>query len=72
MGSNIKIVTNAEFPTKEIARKSLAAACEIAKGAVINENQIGTKRPGDGCKPIYYWNIVNKKADKGFNKDDPL
>ena len=54
MGSNIKFVTNAELPTKEIARKSLAAAYEIAKGALINENLTGTKRPGDGCTPIYY------------------
>ena len=48
------------------------AACQIAEGKAINENQIGIKRPGDCRQPIYFWDIVNTRADKGFNKDDRL
>ena len=42
----------------------------IKKGTKFNEENITTKRPGNGISPMNWEKILGKKAIKDFNIDD--
>ncbi len=70
MGSSEKIVTNSEKKNIFIARRSIVAKKNIKKGELFSEENITTKRPGNGIS-AWNWNkILGKKAEKNFKEDD--
>ena len=69
-GSKNKIVTKSEKPNIQIVRKSIVAKIFIKKGTKFNEENIATKRPGNGISPMNWGKILGKKAIKDFNVDD--
>lgn len=72
LGSSNKTITASEINTREVARKSLVAATEIEKGAVISADKIGVKRPAKGRDPIDYWEVLGTTASNKFAKDELL
>lgn len=48
IGDGLKKPARSEAPIAAVARKSLAAACDIPAGTVISEGMITSKRPGTG------------------------
>ena len=58
-----------EIKNIEIVRKSIVAKVDIAKGEILNEKNITTKRPGTGINPMLWNEIIGMKATKNFEKD---
>ena len=65
-----KIVTESERKNKIVARKSIVASCKIEKGEIFSENNLTCKRPGNGISPMYWYDILGKKAERDFEYDE--
>ena len=61
-----------EIENKKIVRKSMVAACKIFKDEVFSEKNITFKRPGEGLSPMNFWDVLGKKANRSFSKDEPI
>lgn len=59
-------------PARRNARRSLVAKTNISKGAEINPENITWKRPAHGISPIFYKEIIGKKAIIDIKEDDIL
>jgi len=70
LGSPKKRPTQGELSNMKVARKSLVALCDIARGELLTEDNLGCKRPGTGLSPLKYWKLLGKKAARGYRKDD--
>lgn len=70
MGNGLKHVTDSEQKNMAIARKSIVASCDIKKGEVFTENNLLTKRPGNGVSPMLWDDIIGKKAIRDFKADE--
>lgn len=70
LGSNEKTPTRSELKNKHIARKSLVAACDIAKGEEYNSDNIAIMRPGNGLSPYEYWQLLGKSALRDYLAGD--
>jgi len=70
LGSGTKQPSESEKKNIPIARKSIVAVKEIAKGEEFSENNITTKRPGVGISPMRWNEIIGKVAHVNFQPDD--
>lgn len=70
LGDGIKRVQDAERGNVSVARKSIVAARRIKKGEVFSDENLGTKRPGDGISPMRWNEVVGKTAKRDFEEDD--
>ena len=70
IGNGVKEPTSSEIGNKVIARKSIVAACKIAKGEILSENNITIKRPGSGISPMKWHEVIGKVAPRDFNEDE--
>ena len=70
LGNGIKKASNSEKKNIIIARKSIIAKCNIAKGEIFSENNITIKRPGNGISPMRWDEVIGQKAKSSFNTDD--
>lgn len=66
LGNGIKSPQPSEIKNKAIARKSLVAAKAIQAGEVFTEENLTTKRPGDGLSPYQYWSLLGKPAAQDY------
>ena len=67
MGDGVKQPAHAEHEMRHTVRRSLAAAVDIAEGAVITEAMIAILRPGDGIEPASIDQIIGRKARRAIN-----
>lgn len=72
LGSARKVCLDAEQSMKEIARRSLVAACAIPAGTVIAPEMVAVKRPGSGLHPELTGLVVGSVAQRDIEEDDPL
>lgn len=71
MGSSIKKPNLSEVRTRASLQKSLVAQKEIKKGELFSEENLIAKRTGgEGISPIYYEELLGKKASKDFTVDE--
>lgn len=70
LGQKDKIVTESEKKNKIVARKSIVAKRNIEKGEIFSEENITVKRPGNGISPMYWYEIIGKKAERDFMQDE--
>jgi N,N'-diacetyllegionaminate synthase len=70
MGTGRKISTPSEIKNISIARKSIVANCVIKKGEIFTEENITTKRPGNGISPMRWFEVLGKTAEKNFVEDE--
>lgn len=70
LGNGIKDVADAERPNIEVARKSIVAAQNIAKGEIFSEQNITVKRPGNGISPMLWDTVIGKTAHRDFIADE--
>lgn len=70
LGSGIKKPTNSESRNIPIARKSIVAAKPIAIGEVFSEDNLTTKRPGDGTSPMRWEEMMGRVARCDYKVDD--
>ncbi|AMB99875.1 N-acetylneuraminate synthase [Aerococcus urinaehominis] len=71
-GVGNKIVTPSENKNKIVARKSIIAKSAIKKGDVFTEENITTKRPGNGISPMYWHQILGLKSENDFEEDQVI
>lgn len=72
LGSPVKHVTESERKNIAIARKSIVAARDIAKGDIFTEDNITVKRPGDGLSPMLWDKVVGRRAERDFPYDTAI
>ena len=70
MGSGIKAVSPSEAKNKPIARKSIVAARAIRKGELLTEENLTTKRPGNGVSPMKWNEVLGTRAVRDFEYDE--
>jgi len=70
MGSGVKAVSASEAKNKPIARKSIVAARAIHKGEILSEENLTTKRPGNGINPMRWNEVLGTKAVRDFEPDE--
>ena len=70
MGSGVKAVSASEAKNKPIARKSIVAARAIRKGEILSEENLTTKRPGNGINPMRWNEVLGTKAVRVFEPDE--
>ena len=69
-GSFTKEATESEKKTLVVARKSIVAAKRIVKGETFTEENLTTKRPGNGLSPMMWNTVIGKKATRDFSEDE--
>jgi len=62
LGDGVKRIMPSEQNTANVARRSLAASCNIMKGEIITRNMITMLRPGTGMTISSLESVVGKKA----------
>ena len=72
LGNGIKKVSASELKNKSIARKSIVASKDIAKGEMFTEVNLAVKRPGTGLCPMVWDDVIGKTAVRSFCKDEPI
>ncbi|MDL2215352.1 N-acetylneuraminate synthase [Dysgonomonas sp. OttesenSCG-928-M03] len=70
LGERKKTVTPSEQKNIAIARKSIVAARDIAKGEVFTEENLAVKRPGTGISPMKWEDVIGETAKQDFLEDD--
>ena len=68
MGDGRKHVTSSEAKNKAIARKSIVARRAIAAGEAFTEENLTTKRPGDGVSPMRWHEVLGQTAKRAFSR----
>ena len=72
LGDGHKHLTASEAPNKAIARKSIVATREIKAGEVFTEENLTTKRPGDGISPMLWYTVLGQTAKRDFAEDEKI
>ncbi len=72
IGNGIKLPTDSELPNVPIARKSIVAYKNIQKGEVFSEQNLTTKRPGDGVSASLWDSVVGKVATRFYAVDEQI
>lgn len=70
LGDGDKHVTDSERANKAVARKSIVAAEDIKAGQVFSEVNLTVKRPGTGISPMRWQEVLGRKADRDYKKDE--
>jgi len=70
MGNGIKTPSPSERKNTDIARKSIVARRAIIKGETLSEDNITTKRPGNGISPMRWVDVLGTKAKRDFDEDE--
>ncbi|OGW33617.1 MAG: N-acetylneuraminate synthase [Nitrospirae bacterium GWC2_56_14] len=72
LGSARKAPTKSEQKNVRIARRSLVALKDVARGEIFTRENLGSKRPGAGDSPFGYWQLLGKKSAKNYRKDEMI
>lgn len=72
LGEETKKVTDSEAANREVARKSIVALRPIAKGELLDESNIGCKRPGSGISPMRWKEVEGTRAIHDFETDQQI
>lgn len=71
-GDGRKVPSKSEFKNKEIARKSIHLARDVAKGNALEEEDLIPLRPGNGISAMEWDKVIGKRALKPLHADDQL
>lgn len=71
-GDGIKKISPSEVKNKTVARKSIVAARHIRAGEIFSEENITTKRPGNGLSPMRWDDVVGAVSRKDYAEDAPI
>lgn len=70
LGNGEKKPTAAELKYIDIVRKSIIAKCDIKEGEIFSENNVTTKRPGNGISPMRWDEVIGRRAKRNFEMDE--
>lgn len=72
IGNGSKYCSASERSNIVAARKSIVASKDIRRGEIFSEENLTTKRPGDGISPMMWLDILGKTASSDFKKDEMI
>lgn len=72
LGDGVKKPSPSEIKNIPIARKSIVAGRNINMGEAFTEENITTKRPGNGISPMKWYDILGKTANRNFKEDEKI
>ncbi len=72
LGSEDLSIRDVEQKTRENARMSVVAKCDIKKDEIIKADMLTFKRPGTGISPKFVDEIIGKQAKRNINTDEQL
>lgn len=72
LGDGIKRAMPCEEKNKAVVRKSIVAKKEIKKGEIFNNENLTTKRVGDGLEAKYWDLVIGNIANRNYKKDEPI
>ena len=72
MGSSEILPTESEIKMKTITRRSIVALEDIDIGEILNEKNIGMRRPDNGLPPKMFEKLLGKKANKNYEIGDKI
>lgn len=70
LGNGEKIPQPSEIKNMTVARKSIIAKHKIEKGEMFTEENLTTKRPGNGISPMKWYEVIGTKAIRDFHQDE--
>lgn len=70
LGDSQKKASRSEMQNIPAVRKSIVASRDISKGEIFSENNLTTKRPGNGISPMKWDEIIGTNASKDYVKDE--
>lgn len=70
LGNGLKTPTGSEKKNKSVARKSIVAKTDIKQGNIFSEDNLTIKRPGTGISPMFWNELIGKKATKDYLQDE--
>ena len=70
LGDGKKVCSSLEKKNIIVARKSIVAKCNIKAGEVLTEENITTKRPGNGISAMKWFEVLGTKAVRDFGEDE--
>lgn len=70
LGDGVKRRTASEGKNLVVARKSIVALTDIAKGDVFTQENITVKRPGNGISPMRWYEVMGRKAGRDYLADE--
>lgn len=70
LGDGVKGPRPSEFGNRDVARKSIVAAHDIAVGEIFTQNNITIKRPGTGKSPMEYWELLGEESHSEIKSDE--
>ena len=70
MGNGLKQPATSEIANKVVARKSIVASRRIKEGEIFTEDNLTTKRPGNGISPMKWFEVLGQAAIRNFEEDE--
>lgn len=70
LGDGKKGPSKSEAENRAVVRKSIVALKKIKRGEIFSENNITTKRPGNGINPMRWPEVIGMRAIKDFQEDE--
>ena len=70
LGNGVKRPMISELANRDVARRSLVAACAIAEGEVFTEKNLTVKRPGNGVSPMLWDEYLGRVSRRTYQRDD--
>jgi N,N'-diacetyllegionaminate synthase len=70
LGDGIKRMMPSEVSNRDVARKSVVARYPIQTGEELTEENLTTKRPGNGISPMLWMDLLGRKASKDYSTDE--
>ena len=72
LGDGFKKPSQSEIKNLSVVRKSLVAKKNIKKGDIFTEENLTTKRPGNGIDPMNWNKIIGTISPSDFNTDEVI
>lgn len=70
LGDGMKRPTPSEARNQSVVRKSIVASRAIKAGEVFSDENITTKRPGNGISPMRWDEVIGRRAGRDFAVDE--
>ena len=70
LGDGKKVCSPLEQKNIIVARKSIVAKRDIKKGEILTEENITTKRPGNGVSAMKWFEVLGTRAVRDFGEDE--
>jgi len=72
LGTGEKVMTASESEIRDIARRSLIAACDLTAGTVLTAALLEIKRPGSGISPVDMERVIGKRLKNDIREDEVI